>query len=1469
MTVLVGIIVGLYLAMMLVISLPGIRARIAEEVADALSRTIGSRVEIRNIKIGLFNTVTIDSLTIYDQQDKEMLRVGQLIGTVDLIPLLLDGKVSIANLRVFRSQASLYRESPGQPANYQFVIDSLAPKPGREAKTEVDLHSLLVRDLALKYDVLSQPHDNGLFDPNHIDVEKLNASLVFKSIKPEELDLRIRDMMVRIRGGMVLESLQATVTSDPQASQRTIDIKRMDARLGSNILLAVSPSRLVLTGGSPACKGKLCCDVTIGSDTYNTIISVDRKDDGSLRPILADISMVGNGRNVLQAKVCSSAEPLESSEADVHLDVTRSQVCGVLNAFNLTLPDSTILNRVAFFTQDAHIDINHSRIAFVGNTRTDLCEFDADVDARGSTAQYKLNVARLLIPASGEANPATTVTDAAMSGTVTLPGTEFRDMFTTPLGQYAQRLTGNLKARIGNIVCGNTSLSNIDVSANLQTDNNLSAELSVDDPNLKSRAVILLAQSGGLARLVATAEISELKGRALGIQSPLMPHLLSGTLAVDAENLRNLSDSPFSATDYSVTLSDVNITNADGNSQVIHQFALSSKTEETARRYTISGDIANGEMVSNIPVSQLVHQTFSQIANHLPTLNIQRSMVNAQSSNTCHYPAGFADLKFTINNLSLLADYLNSNIELDKPIQIIGHLSEAANTSSLTVLAPAFEIGGAKYEDTGLYFNSSPDSLSGSLMTTKFFGTIPVRIENHLSGRNDNIFSETLWKNELNGSTRGTLSTSTSLSHTPTNRLVATTRLLPTTLYVSDSTWQLSPAVIEYSSDALHIADLILSRGQQYISVSADYDVSGRKDLMLQLNDIEVAPLLQLSGFKPVEFGGKASGLVTSADSLQADMLVRDFTFNKGYLGSLRANASFNYGNRELTIKGRAQASDQDSTLIDGLVNFGTKNLDFRFKSEKTNLQFLNKYIGRFTSDLEGNTTGDFHLFGSFKYVQMECDEVINYLKFRPKMLGVLYTFENQPIHIRPDTIDFTGMIARDPYGNEASIRGSVNHKCLFNFNYDIDFRFSDLLTVNWAEEPSRAFWGSIFTDGNINLRGTTRDVAISGELSTSDGEGASVLFYNSNPSGGSNESRDYIHFVSPRVLDFEGPTAQKSAASSAQVQTPNPGADIRMNIKFNTTPSATLNIITDPSTRDYMSLRGSGPLQLSYYNKGKFELNGLYGITGGSYKLTIKDIIHKNFDIQPNGYLRFHGAPSEADINLKGVHRVNSVSLSDLNVGASQTNSTVGVDCILNFTGKAADPKVSFDIDFPRANNDENLLLKKFILTEEDRNMQAVYLLSIGRFYTYNYDDFSTNTGAQNQSTVAMTSFLAGTLSGQINNILQDAFHISNWNIGTNIAAGRMGLNDLEVQGSLSGRMFNNRLLFNGNIGYRDQITTYSNNFVGDFNLQWMLNRAGTISLKAYSETNDRYFTKSSLTTQGGGILFQKDFKKLRDFFR
>ena len=89
-----------------------------------------------------------------------------------------------------------------------------------------------------------------------------------------------------------------------------------------------------------------------------------------------------------------------------------------------------------------------------------------------------------------------------------------------------------------------------------------------------------------------------------------------------------------------------------------------------------------------------------------------------------------------------------------------------------------------------------------------------------------------------------------------------------------------------------------------------------------------------------------------------------------------------------------------------------------------------------------------------------------------------------------------------------------------------------------------------------------------------------------------------------------------------------------------------------------------------------------------------------------------------------------------------------------------------------------------------------------------------------------------------------------------------------MDVEGSLSGRLLNNRLLINGTFGYRD--TPVANtNFIGDFDVRYLITPSGTISLKAYSETNDRYFTKSALTTQGVGLQLNKDFNTFKDIFR
>jgi len=276
----------------------------------------------------------------------------------------------------------------------------------------------------------------------------------------------------------------------------------------------------------------------------------------------------------------------------------------------------------------------------------------------------------------------------------------------------------------------------------------------------------------------------------------------------------------------------------------------------------------------------------------------------------------------------------------------------------------------------------------------------------------------------------------------------------------------------------------------------------------------------------------------------------------------------------------------------------------------------------------------------------------------------------------------------------------------------------------------------------------------------------------------------------------------------------------------------------------------------------------GTYTLARGTYKLSLQDVIRKDLTLEPGSTLTFSGNPLEADLGLKAKYTVNGASLSDLNYGAGFSQKSVKVDCILNIGGKAKSPQVGFDLDLQGISEDEKQMVRQLISTDEDMNRQVIYLLGIGRFYTANTESSTATVSTQQQSSAAMRSFLSTTLTSQLNSAISSVLgNDSHWSFGTNVATGTYGWNNMEVDGLLQGRLLNDRLLINGNFGYRDR-PTYTSNFVGDFDIRYLLTPRGSVSLRAYSETNDRYFTKSSLTTQGIGLSLKRDFNTFGDLF-
>lgn len=1455
-------------------SLPVVKRWTTCKFKELLSNTIGSRVDVSSVSVDLFNSVSVDGLLIYDRQGEKMLDINRTVLSVDLLPLV-NGVLRISSVKILNGDLRLTKESSDSEYNCQFLIDSLSSKD-ENGGIEMQLRAVVAKNLRISYDVYDEPAKKTFFDNNHIRIDNLNCSILFENIEKNVFFARVRSLNCNIGKDISIKQFYARVCADKKKNSLNVDLKN-GVFATSDILASLHNSRFLirtdmLSQSFPSLltKMNLRADVkVVNRRNYDLSFDFANSRNNAEFPIETRLSVLSEDRQLVKAHAFMSSVDNVCMHGEYDVNLIKKDVTPFFYLLKCEdVLDSSFFDNLRTLEQKASFKFYKSNLQWTGYTKTNLGELALDFNANREKVSYSLNLKDFVYPILFN-NHNFSLSDAKSDGVVKFKSGDYAAITKSFANHRLTDVSFDVNVLVDNL---QSSLLNVNrLQTSVDYDNDIAnVTLNVTDPKLKASCVANVCVSKVLDAMSCVGRCQD-GNQKRGDGNPEAPVFITGTVDdINAELLKpyinNSALSSFKANsvqfvysdrrNFSVLLNGFSSIFKDGAIKHFNKFSLVSKSTPSVQQIKMLADSCMGELVTNMSFSDIYNVSIRHLVNHFPSLHEGKKMIASGPAN------GFANLKMEVLPGAFMLDLFKSDVEVCSPVYIDASISHIDQSSGLSIVAPCLKYKSAGYNDVSFYYKSRPDSLLGAVMFSKLIGNSVVRIESSFNGDKDVLLNDLRWEKRNKTGTYGSLLTKSVLTRNADNRICCDLEVLPSKFFIKDTLWNISPCNVSFCDNKITVNKFSVSRLKQFLNFSASLSDKS-KDVYVDFNDVEISYILGLLNFSPVEFSGRASGVVQSTEYenvMKASLGVKNFGFNTGPMGELDLNSIIDLNKKTIGLNAKTHYSADDSTLINGSVDIGENKLDLSIKSEKTNLQFLNKYVRGFVSDLEGTVSGDFRLFGDLKYVNMEGSHRINYMKFRPKMLNVLYSFENDSLHIRPDTIDFNGMVLHDPYGNSAKISGSLNHHSLFNFDYNFKFLLDNLLLINWEKSPSRSFWGQIFTDGPIKIHGDFDKVHIGGELSTSGVHGQSMLYYNSESSSSYDEEKKYIRFVG-RNDDYLYGGDEKKRYTLKDNNT-----DVYMNFKFNVNSNASLNIITDPVTDDYMVLNGSGPLSLNYYNKGRFLINGVYTIEGGSYKLTIKDVIRKNFAIQPGGYLRFNGDLSEGDISIKGVHKINSVSLSDLNVGASRSNSTVGADCILNFTGKTSEPKVSFGLDFPNANSDENKIIKNILLTEEDRNMQAIYLLSIGRFYTYNYN--SVNTSGQSQSSVAMNSFLAGTLSGQINNLLQDAFHVDNWNFDTNIATGRMGWTDMEVQGALSGKMFNNRLLFNGNIGYRDQITSYSNNFVGNFNLRWFLNNSGSVSLKAYSETNDRYFTKSTLTTQGAGIMFRKDFYRLHNIF-
>ena len=847
----------------------------------------------------------------------------------------------------------------------------------------------------------------------------------------------------------------------------------------------------------------------------------------------------------------------------------------------------------------------------------------------------------------------------------------------------------------------------------------------------------------------------------------------------------------------------------------------------------------------------------------------------------------------SLQDTCLINNITGKNISLPNQVDIIGDIN-GCDSISLQATIPMLHYGKQTLRNTNINIQALPNNISADIKTEK-----KQKSEYISCTLSTNIHANRMRMvlgidNNSTPHTKGDFDiTAYFTPKTESSDQNIKAWIAPTRFTISDTLWHIHPATIICNDGKININGFhINSVAQENIRLSAaqDIQINGylskeqEDSVLVNLRNIDVGYILNLVNFKPVNFQGRASGDIVARKTLSrpyanAALTVTGFQFNYAPLGTLDVSANWGDTPHSLTLDAEIKDSNYNHhTSITGGFNIGDKRkkdgLDLRINTSRFNLAFINYFTKGIIEEAEGRVSGYCRIFGPFKGIDLEGDFVINNASMAMPILGTKYFIQGDSVKLSPGEIDFKAIvhdkkspsfeIGSKDYASLTNsnphtgiVNGKLCHTHFKNMTYAFDVVANNLLGYDFKEFGNDSYFATCYASGNINVNGGPGLLNV--EVNATPEEGTVFTYNVATP-----ETLTKADFITIKEGNDNGEDTNLALDNNIQVKVPeiyntNISSDLFLNFNINLTPSARLKLLMNSKTGEMAELTGSGRIMAKYHNKGRFNIYGTYRVHDGSYNISIQDIISRNFKFQPNGTIVFGGDAMKADLNLKAIYTVNGVSLDDLAtspLGFSKTK----VNCVMNLTGRPEHPLITFDFELPDASEDERQMIRSIVSTEEERNIQAIYLLGLGRFF-----NFEGEGGVQSSS--AMNSLVSSTLSTQLNQFISNAVGQSNWNFGTNLKTGDDGWRNMDIEGNFRGKLFDNRLLINGNFGYREKYYT-QRSFISDINVEYLLTRNGNVSLKAYNQANDRYFIQSSLNTQGIGIQFKKDFNKWKELF-
>lgn len=1453
-----------YFGLIALVRLPVVQRGLSSYAEDRLARLFGTEVSVGNIDLGLLNRIIIRQVDIKDRNRDEMFHVSRLAVKFDLTPLL-HGQIRISSVQLFGLDIRLRRVTPGQPLNCQFIFDTFAPEDTVKKKVDIDLriNSILIRRSRFRYDVASAPETKGKFNPEHIDIRNISATISLKAFRTDSLNAQVRRMSFQEQSGFRLRRFHLKAT----ANRKGLYVNDLLVGLPQSCF---SIDTLAITGESPDSIFRFNTQTRYGARLHAAITP---SDFSAFVPTLKhfndslslDLRFHGRGKEINCSELSLTGMDKEMRlRADGRVDAgSRPQAPYFFgNVRQLTLSETGISRLV-------------SNLKGNGAATPAILERMGSVRFHGDISGYptRFTAHGSLLTGPGIVNANVTMSTDSLNRTRTYAGKieseDFRigqllgkeklgnASFNLELEDFRYRnrkpetyVRGSITALEyngyiynqilldGHLEPGgfNGHLALDDPNGNLTVDGSFLTQGPKPDFNLKA---VLRNFKPNILKLTDKYQDTDMS---LNLTADFTGHSIDdieGQICLDSLDI----DAPGDDSDYFLPQLQIRALHSDSSGR---------------KEVQIHSPFLNGKIEGKYSYRTFVTSVRKLIQKHIPSL-LTAGKELPETDNDFNF-------NLRMDNSEILTKAMRIPFDLHMPATFSGRVDDSAGQIDLHGYLPQFSYNGKYYESGTLVCRSLPDELqcqlrAGTLMKKGAMFNFSL----NALAKDDKLYSTLFWGNNTRQTYSGKVDAVASFSQTPDKKHIHTRiDLQPSTVILNDSVWHIHPATVLVAPDSIEIRNFLFEHGDQYLSMDGRIGKTEADSCTVDMKNISLLYIMNMIQFNAVRFNGNISGKarlkqVLGEPVMEARLDVGDFSLNDVILGRGDITGTWDKEIEAIRLKADIRRDSSCTTRVDGYISPKQKGLELNIGADGTPLAFLQPFVNNIFSGVNGEAYGHVKLFGPFAELDLE-GQVKARMGMKVNILNTYFEAKADSVRITPGMFSFKDVRLTDSQGHSGKADGSLRHRKLKDLLYQFSFTTDHMLVYNTtAATPEFPFYGQIYTTGNVQLRGGDGQLFVDGTMRADRQTSFAYIL------GAAAEatSSGFITFVdrTPRRKKQDIDTevyhylnAQKKSDNDTGV------ADIHVNLQIEPTERATMKIIMDPVAGDNISAHGTGNLRINFFNKGDFQMYGTYNILDGVYKMSLQNVIRKDFTLQPGGEVSFNGNPRNANLNVQAVYTVNSASLNDLIADASSSRGNVRVNCLLNLTGPLTSPNLKFDLELPTVSDEDQELVRSLTSTEEQMNTQIIYLLTVGKFYAYDV----ANNGTQTDAT---SSLAFSTLSGQLNNMLSQVISSQNWNVGTNLTTGEKGWSDVEAEAILSGRLLNNRLIINGNFGYREN-TLQNSNFVGDFEAIWLLTPSGELRLRGYNQTNDRYFTKSTLTTQGIGLMYKKDFTDWGELF-